>query len=167
MVLMRRKGKTWGTMGALMTIMSTLDHMSRKFDLYEGESAKNSDNLSKGLEQSLELTSPQPNTQQKSVNIPTAIATRAKSAATPAKAAATPEAKVAATADKDAALDSIIVSPSKGAKDAKAGKEGGRMGNPKQKDDEAVLTKKEAAAKKREEAALKRKEATEKKKTTC
>ncbi|XP_013669007.1 uncharacterized protein LOC106373372 [Brassica napus] len=92
-----------------------------------------------------------------------AIATRAKSAATPAKAAATPEAKVAATADKDAALDSIIVSPAKGAKDAKAGKEGGRMGNPKQKDDEAVLTKKEAAAKKREEAALKRKGATEKK----
>ena len=36
-----------------------------------GESAKNSDNLSKGLEQSLELISPQSNTQQKSVNIPT------------------------------------------------------------------------------------------------
>ncbi|KAF3488080.1 hypothetical protein F2Q69_00052996 [Brassica cretica] len=161
-----------GNNEALMTIMSTLDHMSRKFDLYEGrfemidlrfdfyevqnipnmdqktlmkasvdehlkllgvkESDKNSDNLSKGPEQSLELASPQPNTQQKSVNSPITVAT-------PAKSAATPEAKVVATADKDAA----------------------------KKREEAALTKKDAAAKKREEAALKRKEEAEKKKKTC
>ncbi|KAF2545642.1 hypothetical protein F2Q70_00021481 [Brassica cretica] len=137
-----------------------------------GESAINYDNLSSGPE----LASPQPNTQQNSVNIPTLAKPQGKglgvknklaedldtasevkktlvdefgrSAATPAKAAATP--------NKDAdALDLIYVSPAKVDKDAKGGKGGGRRGNPKQKDDETVLTKKEAAAKKKRRGCVK------------